>query len=163
METAHLHLIANHVPVFALIFSLILMVAGEILKNKTLLVTAFSGFIIAAIASVIAFMTGEEAEHVVENIIQADLFIEQHEDLAKPANISAVVLGVLSLSAIIFEFLKNYVPVALKRIILLISFVAVVLMSYTAYLGGQIRHTEVRDANLTTLPLNQNEEVHDDD
>lgn len=166
MDTTHLHLISNHVPVFALVFSLLLLVLGEVLKNRTLLNTAMAGFIIAAIASVIAFTTGEAAEEAVENIAGTEAFIEEHEDIAKPANIVTIILGTLAVIAFVFEIIKKSTPVFLKRIILLVSCVAVVLISYTAYLGGLIRHTEVR-SGITTTSVNteggsERSEHHDD-
>lgn len=163
METAHLHLISNHVPVFALFFSIILLVVGELLKNKTLLITALAGFIIAAIASVIAFITGEEAEHLVESIAGIGTFVEQHKEMAKPANFATVVLGVMAVAGVTIEIIKNRIPVFLKRTILLVSLIAVVLISYTAYLGGQIRHTEIRNNYITTETQNDNSQQVDDD
>ena len=164
MDTTHLHLISNHVPVFALIFSLLLFVLGDVLKNRTLLNTAMAGFIIAAIASVIAFTTGEAAEESIESIAGTEAFIEEHEDIAKPANITAIILGTLAIIAVIFEMIKNAIPVYLKRIILFVSCIAVVLVSYTAYLGGLIRHTEVRTgtSSYTIAPESKHSEHYDD-
>lgn len=164
MDTTHLHLIANHVPVFAVIFSLLLLVVGDILKSKALINTAMAGFIIAAIGSVIAFTTGEAAEEAIESIAGTEAFIEEHEDIAKPANIAAIILGSLAIIAIVFEIIKNTIPVYLKRIILFVSCIAVVLVSYTAYLGGLIRHTEVRTGASATMITSESEPTeHDDD
>ena len=146
MDLTHLHLILNHLPVVGVIFGFLILLWGvlrgyEEVKNVGLLVLVFT-----AAAAVPVYLTGEPAEEAVENLPGvAEQLIELHEDSALISLILAIVTGALALAALLS---KRFSIAALARFstiaVLLLSFVTGAFMARTANLGGQIRHTEIR-------------------
>jgi uncharacterized membrane protein len=102
--------------------------------------------LIAAIGviSLIVFLTGEPAEESVENLAGfSDAITERHEEFALIATIAVVAFGAFASGALAF-FRKSRMPRSVTTWSLVASLVATGMMGYTAMLGGQIRHTEVR-------------------
>jgi len=75
--------------------------------------------------------------------------IEAHEEFAKITLIAIIALGVVSLAAIYLTWKKSKTARAISIIVLILSLICFGMTSWTGYLGGQIRHTEVGN---TALP-----------
>jgi uncharacterized membrane protein len=143
MSFTHLHLLLNHFPVIGTLIVTGLLAwalfrrSGEITR-VSLALTAAIGVI-----AVIVFFTGEPAEEAIENLPGfSEAITERHEEFALTATIVVASLGALALGTL-----------ALLRVTLwsfILSIVASGVMGYTALLGGQIRHTEVRASAFTT-------------
>lgn len=117
---------------------------GIVTKNRQTKMAAYSVLLITAVGGAVAFFTGEGAEDTVRNIqgIEKDV-VEAHEEFAETAWVSVIVLGILSLAGLVLE-LKKFSLAKTAAAIILIAAVAVFgLTSWTGYLGGKIRHTEV--------------------
>ena len=144
MSVTHLHLLLNHFPVIgSLIVTALLAWAlfrrsGEITRVSLGLVAAIS------VIAVIVFFTGEPAEEAIENLPGfSEAITERHEEFALIATLVLGLLGALALSALAL-LRKREIPRWVTLSSFLLSFVASGVMGYTALLGGQIRHTEVR-------------------
>ncbi len=163
MDFVHLHLLSNHLPVFAVIFSVLLMIAGELTKSRHLTNAALAGFVIAAVGSIVAAQTGERAEHILTDagLVDHD-WVEPHEEAAERANISMMILGVFAIAALLLDTFKGMIPVFLKRAILLLSIVCSVLIMYAANLGGFIKHEEIRDVDNTVTRSHETLDKNDD-
>jgi len=101
-----------------------------------------------AVVAVAVYFTGGAAEEAVENLAGVtESAIDQHEEAAEVTTVAMSVLGALSLTALVF-FRNRPVPrwVAVSGLAGTVALSA--LMGWTANLGGQIRHTEIRGANL---------------
>lgn len=150
MDSAHIHLIANHIPVILTGSAFLLLVISLINKKVEYRNIAFAGFLIASIFTIISFESGENAEDIVENIAGiTHESIENHEHAADTARWFMLVLGVAGLAGLTYfrdEKKKGF------RIFLyvsiLVSIVAIGYLVYTGYLGGFIRHTELAMASL---------------
>lgn len=144
MNTAHWHLILNHLPIIGTLGGVVVLFYGLLRKsNDTKVLGAFL-ILAMAIISVIVMETGEAAEEVVEKIPGiSEAAMEAHEDAAKIANGILIASGVLAtISLTLHFFKKNAVTIAMSATLLLSS-VAFGFMGYTGYLGGKIRHTEI--------------------
>ena len=96
----------------------------------------------AGIAAMPVFFSGEGAEEAVENLPGiSDAVIEKHEEVAKLAMISIAAAGLLALAALIMVRWSRI----LKIFVLMVAIISGGLMVQTAHLGGQIRHTEIRN------------------
>ena len=96
----------------------------------------------AGIAAMPVFFSGEGAEEAVENLPEiSDAVIEKHEEVAKLAMISIAAAGLLALAALIMVRWSRI----LKIFVLMVAIISGGLMVQTAHLGGQIRHTEIRN------------------
>jgi hypothetical protein len=100
--------------------------------------------IISSLGAGIAYLTGEGAEEGVEKIpgiIKS--MIGQHEEVALIALISLILVGISSIFGIFFTAKQSSLTFKIAFITLIISFISFGIISYTGYLGGKIRHTEI--------------------
>jgi uncharacterized membrane protein len=149
MDPIHVHLLINHIPILGTLFGILILVAGLLRNNRTLIITALVTFIAAAIFTIPTNMSGEEAEHKVEKFagVTHDA-VEAHEHAAEPAFAALGILGVLS---VITLFLTRGGKLKiLPIIILLLSLPTFVLMVRAGYTGGQIRHPELAPGGMPT-------------
>lgn len=144
MNQAHIHLLITHLPIFGSILGGLVLSHGIWTKSNQTMVAAYNLFILSAIGAGIAYLTGEGAEEVVENIQGvAEATIEKHEDFALFALISLIILGVTSLIGLLATLSKSTWTRTLAFVVLFIALFSFALVARTGYLGGQIRHTEI--------------------
>ena len=158
MNGAHLHLLINHLPVLGTFFGLALLAFAVWKGSDELRKAALGTFVIVALAAVATYLTGDPAEHVVKGLpgVSAAM-IERHDDAAGIALGGAVTLGVLALGELIWfrrgKPIKNW----FSTCALLAAILVTGLMAWTANLGGQIRHTEIRP---DAVPMTTNYSGH---
>src|SRR5687767_13487030 len=145
MNSVQMHLTLTHVPVILSLVGLVMLIVALLMKNTTLTKTSYSIIIIAGVAALPVFFSGEGAEEAVEHLpgVPEDL-IERHEDVAKLAIISIAAAGLLALTALL-SFRRFWLTRILKVVVLLLAITSGALMAQTAHLGGQIRHSEIRN------------------
>lgn len=148
MSTVHLHLLLSHVPVVGIMFALVTFAAALLFRESVSI--KFGLWLSAALAlvAVAVYFTGGAAEEAVENLVGVtETAIERHEEAAELMTVAMSLFGALSLAALLL-FRKNPVPrwVAVGGLAGTVALSAVT--GWTANLGGQIRHTEIRGANL---------------
>lgn len=148
MNGAHIHLVINHFPIVGLIFALCVLLYAALRSHAEYLRLGLVALVLLALISIPVYVSGEGAEEVIENLpaytaATHDL-LEQHEDAAMIALIGVLVLGGV---AALLLFADRRSPDTLLRL----RFVPVVLAAlvaglfvYTANLGGQIMHPEIR-------------------
>ena len=146
MNSVQVHLALTHVPVILSIAGLLMLIVSFFLKNSTITKTSYILILIAGIAAIPVFYTGEGTEEAIENLPGVSgALIEKHEDLAKLSMISITTAGLLSLLAL-FTFKWQKAAGIFKVVILIIAIITGGLMAQTAQLGGQVRHTEIRSS-----------------
>ena len=143
MNQAHLHTILVHFPVVLLPVALIVLLVGDRLRSRAVLAVAFSLLALSASFAVPAFLLGEGAEEIVEHLQGvSEEHIEQHEEVAEVSLWLVLSTGILSIGGLI-GLAKSFSRQSLLNfVVIILSLVTSVMLSYTAYLGGQIRHTE---------------------
>ena len=144
MNMAHLHLLVNHVPVIGAVIGLGLLAAALVRRSEELARVTFWLYALLGAASLGVYLTGEPAEDSVERLAGASKpLIEQHEEAALVATIAMGVAGALALlSSVVFR--RRAIPRTIVGAALAMALLLVGMMGYTANLGGQIRHTEIR-------------------
>jgi len=164
MNDAHLHMVVNHFPIIGTIFGFGILIAGLVLKNKTLINTSYALFIVAAIFGAISMGTGEGAEELVEDMPNiGKQIIHEHEELAEKLAVVLYVLGTFSMAGLYLNFKNNAKAKLLSFLILGISVIGLVLVQKVGTSGGEIRHTEIRP-NVNTMvngAVKQSEEKED--
>ena len=144
MTIVHLHLLLNHFPVIGAIMGALLL-AVALLRRSTELAKislAFLAFIGAI--SVVVFLSGEPAQDALEKLPGfSERLADRHEDAALVATIVTGTIGALALAAMIL-YRRRTIPRWLTTLVLVCALGSSAVMGYTAYLGGQIRHTEIR-------------------
>lgn len=148
MNWAHIHLLLNHVPFFGALAGTIVL--GISVAQKRLGV-ARAGFMVIVLTALVAgavFLTGEPAEELVEDLPGvSEAVMEWHEEVAL---ISLIVLAAFALVALygLVRF-RHGISLRYARAAFLLSLLPLAAMAYTAYSGGQIRHSEVRPPTLS--------------
>jgi len=102
VNSAHLHLMVNHLPLFAALFSGVFLMVGLVRAQSAL---TKAGLVIAVVAGLGAFTaarTGEGAEEIVEELAGiSEAAIEPHEEAAEAATLAAIGLGLFALAALL--------------------------------------------------------------
>lgn len=136
-----MHLMLNHFPIIGTILGTGVMVYGYFTRSEATQRAALLTWFLMALAAIPVFLTGEPAEESVEGLAGvSEALIEQHEAAAELALWFMEALGVLSLAAFFLQTNKKI----LTGLAFVLSLVTFGLMARTGYLGGQIRHTEIR-------------------
>lgn len=145
MNGAHLHLIVNHVSLFALMIGAGALIASMIRKSADLRVLASVLFVIAGVFGWITVETGKEAADVVKALgTGSDSFIHDHALAAMWAERSSILVALLALCMEAAARWKKSWFKALQWILIIFAIHGTTVFARTAYLGGQIRHTEIR-------------------
>lgn len=163
MNDAHLHLVVNHFPIIFPIVGVILVVIGLIVKSEPVKRTGYLIFILGSLFSIIAMTTGEGAEEVVEKIAGiSESFIEEHEESAETFSILSYILGGISLLGLWASFTKKSFANSIAVFTLVFAIVTLYFAQITGTTGGEIRHTEIREAAFENAPTKVNKETNDD-
>lgn len=121
------------------------MIIGLSLKNKTLEITAISTILLASIFTIPVYLSGEEAEHKVEELSGiSEHELEEHEEHAELSMWLMMVTGGLALICLASY---KYAPKLTKT-----SRIAVLVVASSGFLslipladhGGKIIHSELR-------------------
>lgn len=152
MSWAHIHLALTHVPVIGLLIVLLLLVVARLRRSAELTRVSYGLLVLLAVATVIVYLTGEPAEELVENLPGfSETLVEQHEEAALIATIGMGVLGLVALVGLIRFRAPRIAPAWYDRGLLLLALLMGGVMAWTANLGGQIRHSEIRADRGATL------------
>jgi uncharacterized membrane protein len=151
MNDAHLHLVLNHLPIITPILGLLVMIAGFIFRSEVIKRTAFGLFFLGAILTLPAFITGEGAEEVIENLSGVEeKFIEIHEETAETFEFLSYGLGLLSLVGLWASWKNKSFSKILTILVLVFAFVVLYFGKETGTTGGEIRHPEIRESFIPT-------------
>ena len=143
MSPVHFHLAFNHVPVIGMGLGLALLVYALILRKNEVRVASQIVLVFVALITIPVYLAGEGAEDVAEKLPGVEHeYIEEHEDAALYAIISIEATGLAALIGL----LMGARPAAAKfsYLVALIALFATATVGRTAWLGGHIRHTEIR-------------------
>mgnify|MGYP000865172719 CR=1 FL=1 len=174
MNGAHLHLLVNHIPVFAVVMGLAALIWAMVRNSNDMRLAAVCLFVLAGAFGFIAAETGDKAEDIIKHMADisevAKPLIHQHEEAADFANVVAVILAVAAVAMVLIERFKKRFFSICQIAVLVLALTASAAMARTAYLGGLIRHTEIRGDYAQPIggagaPVGKNvqQPEHDDD
>ena len=161
MNAAHLHIILVHIPVILVPTATILLAVALWRKQSSIAHAALAIFFAAAIFVVPAFLLGEDAEEIVEDLpgISEDV-IEEHEEVADIAFwLTLLAGGTAALSFVVRNKAPQLHQASLKAMVL-IGAVASGTLAYAASEGGKIRHPEAYET--TSAASHEHSEGHDE-
>lgn len=155
MSFTHMHLLLNHFPVIGTIVGIALIAVALLRRSSELGKVSLGLFAALGAISVIVYLTGEPAEKLIEKLPGfSEAITERHEEFALVATIMLASFGALAL-AVLAVFRKKSLPRWVTLGSFVVSLVAGGLMGYTAMLGGQVRHTEIRGNTIGSTPERQ--------
>lgn len=150
MSTVQIHLALTHVPVILSIAGFGLLAFAVIKKEALLVKTAYWILVIAAVAALPVYFTGESTAETLETLPGiSHNAIETHEDVAESAFIAVELVGVLSVLGLLLNRRVRMGRIT-RLVTLLFAFIAAAVLVEAAHLGGQIRHSEMRSNVQTT-------------
>jgi uncharacterized membrane protein len=167
MDPTHFHLVFTHAVVWLAIAGTILLAWGLIRKSADVRNVALGMVLFSALLAIPVYLTGEEAEHTVEEYGVSNDAIEEHEESAELTFILIEVLGLAALMALLLGMRRNTTNTLPSIIVLIIGLIVGFFAIRTAYLGGSIRHEEIREDAPTTGDVShegeEREEEQDDE
>jgi uncharacterized membrane protein YeaQ/YmgE (transglycosylase-associated protein family) len=146
MSPVHLHLLLNHVPVIGTIVTILLLGYAVLRGSPELVRVSLGMFVLLPLAAAVVYLTGEPAEELVEGLPGvSEAIMERHEEAALIATILLGTVGAVSLGGLL-AFRKRAAGISrgFAAVALMLALLPAGAMGYTANLGGQIRHTEIR-------------------
>lgn len=153
MDSTHLHLLLNHFPIIGTLIGTGIMAYGYFAQSDATKKAALWTWVTMALLAIPVFLTGEPAEESVEGLAGvSEALIEAHEEAAEVALWVMEALGLFSLFALFFNFKNGYNGKTVTALLFALSLVTFGLMARTGYLGGQIRHTEIRSGAAAQTP-----------
>jgi uncharacterized membrane protein len=103
-------------------------------------------FVVAGVFAGITFLSGEEAEEVLMPLDEeTEPLVERHEQSANWALRSGILVGILALAVEWAARRKQRWFKPLQWALLVFALHGCTVFATTAWLGGEIRHTEIRD------------------
>lgn len=145
MNGAQLHLLVNHAPVLGVAFAAVLTAAGVIRGSDELKKAGLWAFVLAGLAALPAYYSGEGAEEIVEGLPGVTkALIHEHEEAAEKALAGALVLAGAALAALAHAFKTKALSSKAAPAALALALPVLVLLAYAAHLGGLVRHSELR-------------------
>jgi len=150
ITAAHLHLILCHAPLMAILFGFGWLGFGLWRGSTEIQKVALVMFVVAAILAVPLHLTGGPAAGVVKGLPAfSDHLLEQHQAAAGVTLAGCIVLGIAALAGLIF-FRGRGVTGWFGWLLLVGTLAVGSLVIWTASLGGQIRHSEIRSYDAQT-------------
>jgi uncharacterized membrane protein len=149
MNPTHVHLVITHLPIYGTILGTVVLVIGMITRSRETKLAAYILLLISSVGGFVAYTTGEPAEETVEHIAGiSENLIEEHEEFASVAIVFLGVMAVLSFAGLFIARMGEKLKKAVSILILIVSLATFLMVSWTGYLGGKIRHTEINDQTL---------------
>ena len=144
MNWAHVHLVVNHVPAVLLVVALGLLATTARWKSDSLGIASLILLIGAAVVAGGAYLTGEPAEDVVQNLPGVSKpAIEEHEEAAEAAAVATALAGLLAAAGLVARVRLRTPSQWLMIVTVVAALAAAILMVRAANLGGYIRHPEI--------------------
>jgi len=159
----HLHLMINHLPVFAPLLAIpLLAIALWKREEKGAFIGAVLLLVLGAIGAFVSVQTGERAGDALTGEQGVSMLaMSAHEELAEGAAITLYVVAMLAIVAAVMRF-RNAAPASPLWIGILLgaALMGAGIVGNAAMKGGEIRHPEIRPADSA---LEQSSKQADDD
>jgi uncharacterized membrane protein len=147
MNGAHLHLILSHLPVLGVGFGTGLLAVGFLRRNRMLQQSGLVVLVLAGLAAVGTYLTGEAAEETLERrLTDGGPFIERHEELAVVGLVMAVTAALTAAGTLAIGRKRAALSRTLVALNLAMAVTTSLMFVWVANLGGQIGHPEARNS-----------------
>ena len=162
INSAHIHLILVHLPIVIFPLGTLLLATHQVKSNEGMRNLGCALLVIATAFAIPAYLTGEGAEELVEEIrgiLESD--IENHEDAAVISLWLASITALVAASSLIPR-VRNMIK-ALPLILITLGTLSSVSLFWVGYQGGKIRHPEAYTASTISIEAGRGGESEGDD
>ncbi|MEC5156703.1 hypothetical protein [Chryseobacterium sp. MP_3.2] len=147
MDELHLHLVVNHLPIIFPIVGIIILLIGIFTKSEVTKRNAYIIFVLGAITSVAAMVTGDNAENFATKIAGfSENLIEKHEEVSEIFAILTYVLGAISILSLIGSLRNSVLSKFSPLVVGILTIICLFFAQRVGTSGGVIRHTEIRSS-----------------
>lgn len=154
MDSVHLHLILNHLPATGTLVALAVFCLGWLRRNPHFQRLSLGLLIVFALAAIPVYLTGGSAEEAVSRMPGVSKpLVEAHEEAAEVTFVAMEVLGGVGVLGMVLFGKAPAIPRTFAAGLLALALSTTGLFAWTGYLGGQIRHPEIRPGSPMTSPL----------
>lgn len=145
VNAAHWHIVLVHYPMAGLMASLVVLGLATCFKDVRWQRVALAFMVATAALTAASFLTGEDAEHIVEGLPGIeDARIHEHEELAETARNIMIPFALLVIALWWLTRRHTLLPIWMSGGLMLAMLVLLVLLMNVASLGGKIHHPEIR-------------------
>jgi uncharacterized membrane protein len=152
MNYVHIHLLLNHFPTIGFFIGLAVFFIALVRRSDELQEAGLVIFFVTAALTIATYVTGNDAQEAIRDtpgVSQA--LVSQHESAA------LVAFGFMQATGF-FAWVGLWMLRRIGRVagwnlsvITLLAILTFVLMSRAAYIGGELRHPEIQDAQVSSL------------
>lgn len=143
MTPVHLHLMLNHAPIFGSVLVLGLLAWGLGRRDWSYSRLALILAVLVGVLAIPVYLTGEPTEHTLQRLRSlSHPTVEAHEDAAAWAFVGLEAIAVFA-TGLLWKARKSEPSRALLVTFAAVSIIVTAAVVRTAYLGGQITHTEL--------------------
>lgn len=146
LSPLHLHLMLNHMPLLGALAAALLLVWGLVRRSPEVVRVGLIATVLVALLTIPVYLTGEPAEHRLRDLvpdIDRDI-AHDHEERAETAFIAILVTGALAVIALWRGRATGDPGRGWAGLVCAALVICFGLFAWTALIGGQIRHTELR-------------------
>jgi len=145
MNGAELHLLINHLPVFGIVFGFSFLLVAVLRNSEELKRAGLALFVVTALGTIPAYLTGEPAEHNVRDMPEVDRgMIEEHQDWGIASLIAIEALGVAALAGLYLARKSGATSAVPVNGCLALALIGFGILFWASHLGGRIHHPESR-------------------
>jgi uncharacterized membrane protein len=145
MNAAHLHITINHFPVFCVLIGLLVLAIGQVRRSREITMVALILFVLAAVVVIPTYTSGRGSSRVIRGLPGvAREFTRSHSSAAWPALIATLILGALAAWGLVQWRRLGDITSWVRGAVWGLAIASTGLLLWTAYLGGEVRHTEAR-------------------
>ncbi len=145
MSWAHVHLMINHIPVIGVPGTILLLIYSLVRRSEEVKMASFGLLVLIALMTLAVYFTGGAAAKTVKDLPGvAESSIGRHEEMADVTLVLTEVLGVAALAGLFLQR-SGHIPKLAVILLLVLSLITAAAAGFTANLGGEIRHPEIRN------------------
>ncbi|RYG30718.1 MAG: hypothetical protein EOO01_36345, partial [Chitinophagaceae bacterium] len=129
MNQAHVHLMVTHLPIVGTMLGILVFAFAIWRKSEQTKNAAYLLFILCAFGAIIAYLTGEGTEEIIENQPGiSEMSIEQHEEFAIYSLTAVILLGCVSAIFLFFQLRGKWFKTYASAVIIVLSIMTFGLM-----------------------------------
>lgn len=140
MNSVHLHLVLNHLPVMSVLFGTVLLLYGSSRKNITVLNIAFTTLAFAGMFAMLAYVTGLWANGAMDLEGARKIRANAHELAGELSAYATVLLGMTTYPVHLLHKEQKHSAKQWTLLMIFFAFVVLALMVWAAWSGGKIEH-----------------------
>jgi YVTN family beta-propeller protein len=145
MNSIEIHLILNHIPILGVAFVSLYLLIATIFKNTFMQKASLWILLGVALLTIAVYLSGLGAETPVESLPNVSkALLQLHEKVARISSMTIWAIGGITFLGLVFLRGKEQLFQYFVRGILAMTLLSTGLFILTAYLGGQITHSEIR-------------------